>query len=232
MPQSSPTDTPLAALLHERGAGLGASITALARELEPRLDAVHRDALVELIQTWPMEPDGTPHDADALYHRLSEMRALPAALPAAVKPGSAVGATVCLILGAMAGAPIGFLAFLLLTEFVLSRDLRTDGMMWAATLMAAALGGFVGFRNGASPSRGMRAAARGILGFVVGALLGAFAGVVVGGMLGSLFQVSQMEGAFAMGLFFVIAPLSGLAGGTLLGLSMARRAWRDWGRSA
>jgi len=232
MPQSSAPDTPLRALLRERGGEFGAAITALARELEPRLDAMHRDALVELIRSWPMERDGTPRDADALYHRLSELRALPAALPPGVKAGSAAGGALGLIFGAVVGVPIGFLAFVLLAEFVLPHEVSSEGTMWVVIAAVTVLGSLIGFRNGASPSRGGRAAARGILGFVIGALLGAVTGVAVAGMLGSLLGVSQMEGAFAMGVVFVIAPLSGVAGGTLLGLWMARRAWLGWARSA
>lgn len=224
MPQSSPTETPLSAVLRERGAGLGASVTALARELETRLDPVHRAALVELIRNWPRE-----QDADALYHRLLEMRALPAALPASGRAGSAAKG---LVLGAGAGAPLGFLAFVALAEFIMPRAFSSVPVMAGFVAGAVGLGGFIGFRHGAAPSRGGRMVARGILGFLCGALLGAFAGVFVAGILGWLLDVSQMEGAFAMGVVFVIAPLSGLAGGSLLGLWMARKAWRDWGRSA
>lgn len=226
MTQASPTETSLAALLRQRGAGLGPSITRLARELEPRLDAVHGDALLELIRSWPMEADGTPRDADALYHRLLEMRALPAALPHGAKPGSPGGNTAGMLLGAVAVVPIGFILFVLVGEFFLPRQLRTMEAMWVAMAAAMALGGFIGLRQGGSRSRGGRTVARGILGFLMGAVGGALTGVVVAGVLGWLLEVSQREGAFAMGVVFVIAPLSGLAGGVLLGGWMARKAWR------
>ena len=89
----------------------------------------------------------------------------------------------------------------------------------------AVIGGGIGFRNGAAPSRGGRAAVRGLLGFLLGALGGAFAGGTIALTLGELFGVSQREGAFAMGVLFGVVPLSALLGGAMLAFWMGRKAW-------
>ena len=233
MPQDAPGESRLHAILHRRAEVFGPSADALVREIEARIGPAERPDFVELIETWPMQADGTPGDGDALYHRLTALRALPAALPAGVKAGSAAAGVMGLVLGAVTGLPLGFVAYMVVREVLLPTSLwSSDGVMWGVIGLVVALGGGIGLKNGAAPSRGGRAAVRGLIGFLLGALGGGFAGGAIALTLGELLGVSQMEGAFAMGVAFGVMPLSALLGGACLAFWMGRRAWRSWGRSA
>lgn len=226
MSQDAPGESRLHTILHRGAEVFGPSADALVREIEARIGPAERPNFVELIETWPMRADGTPEDGDALYHRLTALRAL----PAGVKAGSPMAGAVGLVLGVVMGLPLGFVVYMVVREVLLPTSLwSSDGVMWGVIGVVVVLGGGIGLKNGAAPSRGGRAAVRGLIGFLLGALGGGFAGGAIALTLGELLGVSQREGAFAMGVAFGVMPLSALLGGACLAFWMGRRAW---GRSA
>jgi hypothetical protein len=56
---------------------------------------------------------------------------------------------------------------------------------------------------------------RGLFGFFGGLLVGAATVAVVGFVAGYLFDISQAEGAYAMGVVFFWVPLGGIVGGII-----------------
>ncbi len=61
-------------------------------------------------------------------------------------------------------------------------------------------------------------------GGLVGFVLGFVSAVVAGLALGEVFNISQAEGAYAMGLFFFWGPAAGLLGAVLGAIRGLRRA--------
>ncbi|MGK7866882.1 hypothetical protein [Falsiroseomonas sp. E2-1-a20] len=205
----------------------GPTLDALLRELAPRLDQGTR----VMVEAWPMQPDGTPKDGEALFDRLMTLRGRlgPAPLPPGRKPSSPGRALVGFLLGAAMALPLGFLVAFILLEFLLSPELVPSiPGLWVLVAVIALAGAAGGARHGARPTRLGHAAMRGIGGFLGGAILGALTSLFVAAGLGAVLDVSQREGAFAMGVVFAIMPLGGLIGGLGLALWMARRAWRGW----
>ena len=205
----------------------GPTTDALVREVAGRISPAERPAFAELIETWPLG-----EDEDALYHRLVTLRAAPASLPPGVKPGSTLAALTGGALGAALALPIGFVTYLATSLVLPVAAQSSNGVMWGIIGAVTLAGCAIGATNGAIPSRGALALNRGLMGLLLGMLLGAILGLLVVGSLGWLLDVSQMEGAFAMGLVFEVMPLSGLIGGAALAFWMGRKAWRGWGSSA
>ncbi len=126
------------------------------------------------------------------------------------------------ILGGALGLPLGFLGYMLAREFILPTTLwSSDRVMWAIIAAIVALCSAAGAAPAILANRPAEIALSVVRGFALGALLGTVASVVVALALGALFQVSQREGAFAMGVLFTIAPLGGLMGGVILALDPA-----------
>lgn len=159
---------------------------------------------------------------------LSQLRSklgstLPLAHPpnASKPPGqkSALKVIARTILGGALGLPLGFLGYMLAREFILPTTLwSSDRVMWAIIAAIVVLCSATGLAPAFLTSRRAEIALSVVRGFALGALLGTVASVVVALALGALFQVSQREGAFAMGVLFTIAPLGGLLGGVILAL--------------
>ena len=100
--------------------------------------------------------------------------------------------------------------------------------MWIILLGVAGAAGLVGARQGLRPSRLGHALAWALLAFVLGAAVSAVVAAFLAAALGEWFQVSQMEGAFAMGIVFTIMPIGGFLGGLACAIWAGRRAWRRW----
>jgi hypothetical protein len=209
------------------GEVFGPSVDALVRRIDTRIVPAERPGFETLVETWP---EG---DADALYHRLTALLGMlpPPALPPGREPGSAGRGILGAVIGGFVGFPLGFLVYMVLRETVISTSLwPSDGLMWmvvlAVTLACAAIGGLQGRR----PSRAGYALLRTVLGFFLGAAFCAIAGILIAFTLGELMGVSQMEGAFAMGVVFTIGPMAGLLGGIAVAIWWGSRAWRRWAR--
>ena len=116
-------------------------------------------------------------------------------------------------LGGLLGIPVAVLVYFVARVLVLPTSTwSSDTVMWLVMAPVIALGALAG------AARDMKAAwARRIFrmtaGFFMGFIGCAFLAAVAGVLLAGLFQVSQREGGFAMGLMFGIAPLAGLVGG-------------------
>jgi hypothetical protein len=229
MAEDSAAGTRHARIMRGHGAVFGPTLDALVREADGRIPPEARAAHVAMLEAWPIAADGEVRDADALFARLAALAATPEARPAHVRPGSPAKAALGLVLGAAAGLPLGFLAWFIATETVLPYAVRgSDAVMWIITLGVAGAAGLVGARQGLQPSRWGQALAWALLAFVPGAAVSAVVAAFVAAALGEWFQVSQMEGAFAMGIVFTIMPIGGFLGGVACALWAGRRAWRRW----
>lgn len=218
----------LDSITRQRREVFGASIDALVREIEARLPEAERPAFATLI-----EGASPGVEADALFHRLTAMRAGLGAprLPAGQPEGSIAAAIVGLVVGVLPGLPIGFVLYMVARGTVLPTRLwSSDAPMWAIIALTMLAGGVIGAMQGLRPTRLGRALWRGLLGLLLGAFCGAIAGLVGAVAIGAALDVSQREGAFAMGVAFVIMPAAALLGGLLMAAWMGRRAWRQWGR--
>lgn len=217
-----------------RGDGLvfGSTLDALVRDVDARVPPDARTAHRLTLETWPIAPDGEVREAEALFARLSALRAAPEVLPTGTPPGSPIKAGVGLALGFAVGVPLGFLAHFIALEFLLPYAARSsDAVMWIIVAAVGGAAGLVGVKQGARPTRMGRALAQGLLAFAVGGVVSAFVAAFVALALGELFNVSQMEGAFAMGVVFTIMPVGAFVGGLACALWAGRRAWRRWGRA-
>lgn len=229
MAEDSAAGTRHARIMQGHGPVFGPTLDALVREAEGRIPPEARAAHVAMLETWPIAPDGEVRDAEALFTRLAALAATPEARPAHVRPGSPGKAALGLVLGAAAGLPLGFLAWFIATETVLPYSVRgSDAVMWIILLGVAGAAGLVGARQGLRPSRLGHALAWALLAFVLGAAVSAVVAAFLAAALGEWFQVSQMEGAFAMGIVFTIMPIGGFLGGLACAIWAGRRAWRRW----
>lgn len=206
----------------------GPAIDALLRDIDDRIAVADRPGLVKVLADWPHGPDGEPLDTDALYQRLLALQAgLPPPPPRMARRGDAVWG---FVEGGLLALPLGGLVFLFLTGFfLLPRGLREalaapGWVIGGVTLVGAMLGALHGVR----PTRLGHAAKRGCAGLLLGGVAGALLGYAVFAMIGSLRNVSNFEGTYAMGVMFIAAPAAGLAGGVLVGGWMAVRGWRGW----
>ncbi len=215
----------------------GAEIDKLAIEVD-RLtghEGPAHDTFLGLITTWPLPAAGQPANPEVLIERLETLRdnltvgsvtTTPPAM-AAPGPGSPLSALFGAVLGGGIGLPLGFLAYMVAREVILPTDLwSSDSVMWNIIGLVMAVAAWIGARQGYRPSRGGHVALRSLLGFFVGALA---SGLIVGALaltIGELAGVSQREGAFAVGVVFMIVPLAGLIGGAVLAVIMGRRAAR------
>lgn len=131
------------------------------------------------------------------------------------------------VLGGVTGIGLGFVVYLVLRELVIPYELwSSDPVMWGIILPVAGFLAFLGFRAGKSSSAGDGKGRGGGLRIVIGLLLG-----MVGGALAALLvaiwaavanDISQHEGAYAMGVAFVFIPLGALVG-AIAGAALA--AW-------
>ncbi|UPY36835.1 hypothetical protein [Sediminicoccus sp. KRV36] len=221
------------AIIVEKAEIFGPTMDALVRDLHARIGPGEAEKFRELIETWPFEQDN-PLNPDALYHRLLALRGQagqPHAAPGAEgsRGGSWGRGLLGMALGGLLGLPLGICIYFLVDQFLLPASLRSsEGVMWTVialgVLPAILLGGF----QGIMPSRLGGALQAGLGGFVVAGVVSAVASVFLASALGEIFGMSQMEGAFAMGVVFTIMPLAALVGGLLFGFYSGRRAWRKW----
>ncbi len=197
---------------------LGPTLDAQIRRIDARIGQGERAEFNALIETWPVAENGDPADPYALQDALAALGARSARLPG----GSVRGAMLGLLLGAGVGLVSGFVAYLML----LAMRWDSEALAWGVTLAAVVLCGGLGFRQGRRPTRGGRAAWAGFCGFLLGALLGGPAIGALALVAGSVLGVSQREGAFAMGVVFVIAPMGAILVGLGVGVWRGLRAWR------
>jgi hypothetical protein len=216
-----------AARIGAGGEVFGPSVDALVRRIDTRITPAERPGFAELVETWP------ENDADALYHRLTALLdgLPPPSPPPGREPGSAGRGILGAVIGGFLGFPLGFLVYMVLRETVISTSLwSSDGLMWSVVLVVMLACAAIGGSQGRRPSRAGHALLRAILGFVLGATFCAIAGMLIAFTLGELLGVSQMEGAFAMGVVFTIGPIAGLLGGIAVAIWWGSRAWRRWAR--
>jgi hypothetical protein len=206
----------------------GPTLDAMVRAVEPRLAPEARAAHRDMLENWPIAPDGEVQDAEALFVRLSALADSPPLPPPGSRPGSPLKAVAGLVLGGAAGLPLGFLAyFFVAIAAVLPYQARSsDAVMWVIVLGVAAGAAVVGARQGLRPSRLGRALAWALPAFVVGGVVSALAAAFHADILGRVLRVSQMEGADAMGIVFTMMPLGGALGGAACAVWAGRRAWR------
>ncbi|HEV7266578.1 MAG TPA: hypothetical protein VGN83_16885 [Falsiroseomonas sp.] len=236
MPNGRPGDSRHHDIVHHRLEVFGSSCDALVREISARLPHVRFGAFQDLIETWPFEDDGRPHDPDSLFDRLLALRGslgLPAspAEPQA-RRGSPLAGLIGLVIGGTIGLPLGFLTYLVAREVVLPTELwSSDAVMWAIILAVVLGAALLGLLQGASPSRLGHALLIGLLGFALGSLVsGILSGVLAMGYA-AVAGVSQREGAYAMGVVFGLMPVMAALGGIAAAIWTGRRAWRSWRRT-
>lgn len=226
MGNGKPGDTHIQDIVHHRLEVFGASVDALVREVDARIAPADRPAFEALVNRWTGDPD-------ALFHRLLALRGgmAPVPLPAGRRPGSPSAALGLGAVGAGAGAAVGFLVYMIARATVLPTSLwSSDAVQWAIILGVAAVAAAAGWRQGMRPGRAGHAAMRFLLVMFPASIACGLVAMLLAGVIGELAGVSQMEGAFAMGVVFVIGPLGGVAGGVVVAAWAARRAWRGWDR--
>ncbi len=254
MPNGRPGDSRHHDIVHHGLEVYGPSCDALIREITARLPRHRLGEFQNLVESWPFEADGRPHDLDALFHRLIAFReslgsapapspSARASVPATGRPagtapvapaavprrGSPLGGLVGLVLGGAIGLPIGFLAYLVAREALLSTRLwSSDAVMWAVVLAVAAPAALAGLKQGAAPSRMGHALLIGMLGFLLGGMLAGTGAGLLAMLLGSTDGMGDRAMGQAIGVVFGLMPLAALVGGAALGLRMGRRAWRNW----
>lgn len=212
------------------GPVFGPTLDALVREVESRMPDQARAAHHATLEEWPIAPDGAVMNADALFDRLTALRAAPAPLPAYVRPGSLGKALAGLVLGGAAGLPLGFLFYLFALVFGFPGAAESsDTVMSIIVLGTMAMAGAACAWHGLRPTRLGEALSRGLIVFVLGGIVSALLAGIVALTLGEVFGVSQMEGAFAMGVVFTIMPAAGFLGGLFFAIWAARQGWRRWG---
>ncbi|WP_198375021.1 hypothetical protein [Neoroseomonas rubea] len=216
-------------IMRGQGRVFGPTLDAMVRDVDARVPPEASGAHREILESWPMAPDGQVIDAEALFDHLSALRVAPEAVPPHVGGGSSAKAAAGVILGALVGVPLGSLAYFIAHAALLPYAMRgSDAVMWFIIASVIGVCGAVGARQGWQPSRLGYALARAMLAFVLGAVVSAFVAAFVADALGSLFQVSRMEGAFAMGIVFTIMPAGGFLGGLLCAIWAGRHGWRRW----
>lgn len=202
----------------------GVTLDRLARDVDARVRPAERAEFDRLIETWRLEENGEPAEPQALQDALLALAARAERLPG----GSPARAIFGALVGGLGGVGVGFVAYMVLRQVVIPYSLQSsDTLQWLIVLGVAAGFATIGFRHGGRPSRAGRAMWAFMRGFLAGALLCGVAGGALAIVLGKAFGVSNFEGAFAMGIFFVIIPASAALGGLAVG---AWRGWRAWKR--
>lgn len=219
----------------------GPSADLMVRELDRRLPLGRREAFVRLIETWPFAEAGTPRDPDLLFARLVELLESEGPAPAAPgrrrrrrrrqrrRRGSSSAGLFGLLLGALTGLPVGFLAYLVARETVMPPEWREADATLPLFLMAVSLpAGLLGMVQGASPSRGGHALAIGLAGFLLGSLAcGTLAAILA--VLGvEALGYAEDDAVAAIDIGFGLVPLAAALGGAVVGAFMGQRAWRGW----
>ncbi len=247
MPNGRPGDSRTYDILHHGLEVFGPSIDGLVREIDARIAPAERNGLVSLLESWPFEADGTPRDADALFHRLATLRdglgpprprpvldpageadAPPPPLPPR-RVGTPLAAAIGLLVGGFVGLPAGFLAYMVLREAVLPTDLwSSNPTMWAIIAAVALPSAALGAMQGGRPTRMGHTLLIALLGFFVGSLVSGLAAGLLAFGIAAIAGVSQREGSFAMGVVFSLMPMAAVVGGVVLAWWTGRRAWRDW----
>ena len=128
------------------------------------------------------------------------------------------------VLGAVIGLPVGFVLAILAHYTLVPTDYWNDSrLLPGLTLVLAAPFAVVGLRHGGAPTALTRRIISLLrfftLGFVGGLLITAAIAIAAAAIL----DIPQREGAYAMGLVFVIMPFGGLVGGILLAIWSAIR---------
>lgn len=134
-------------------------------------------------------------------------------MPAGRAIGAALGGA---LIGALAGVPLGF-ALALLGHYTLvpTHMWSSDLPLYAMWVAFAAPFVLIGARHGAAPTPLTRRLVRGATGFGLGFLAGAAVSVALAVAAAAILGISQREGAYAMGVAFVLTPLGGLVGGVI-----------------
>jgi ABC-type amino acid transport system permease subunit len=132
-----------------------------------------------------------------------------------------------LVLGAVVGTGLGFVAYLVLREFVLPYELwSSDVVMWGVIGIVALAVALLGARQGRrSTSSG--GSLRIVLWLFGGLLAGGIAATAISIGAAIVFDISQMEGAYAMGVVFVWVPMGAVVGaiaGAVYGARTGRAA--------
>ncbi len=230
MAEDSTGATRHARIMQGRSPVFGPTLDALVRDVEARVPIAVRAAHRDMLETWPIDPDGTVQQAEALFDRLAALRAAPVLVPSHISPGSRAKAALGLVLGAVVGVPAGALGYFIAHAALLPYALRdSEALMWIIIAAVIGLCAMVGARQGLRPTRMGHALAHAMIAFLPGAVVFALAAAFAADALGRVLRVSQMEGAFAMGIVFTIMPIGGFLGGVGCAAWAARRAWRRWG---
>lgn len=129
------------------------------------------------------------------------------------------------LIGLVVGVPVGFALGELTMQMVIPSSYWNSrwvypALIWAFALPFAAIGVWHGWAPDATSVR----VVRGMAGFLLGFLLGAILALIIATVAIPVFGISQMEGAYAMGIVFVIMPLGGLAGGIFGVIRSVRRS--------
>lgn len=233
MAQDPHAESRHARILRGEGPVFGPALDALVRDVEGRIPPGLRDAHRRMLEEWPIGPEGQVRDEQALLARLAALRAAPAPLPAGIPPGSPLKAVLGAALGGVLGVPFGFLVYVIMLATVLPYSLHdSDAVMWLVVLAVTGGTAALGAGQGMRPSRLSQSLAVALLAFVPAAFVSAILGAIIASTLGSIYKVSQMEGAFAMGVVFTIMPLAGFLGGAACAAWAGLRTWRRWGATS
>lgn len=142
-----------------------------------------------------------------------------------------------LVLGAVAGAALGFVVYLLLRETVIPYSLwSSDPVMWGIIALVAAACAYAGTRGGGGAMSDGGSARRGgggprlLVGMLAGLVAGGVAAAVIAIVAAVVLDISQREGAYAMGVVFVMMPMGAFVGavaGAVIASRSARAARPD-----
>lgn len=128
------------------------------------------------------------------------------------------------LIGLMVGVPVGFALGELTMQMLVPSPYWNSRWVYPALILAFALPFvLIGVWHGWAPDATSRRVVRGTTGFLLGFVLGAVLALIAATVAIPLFGISQMEGAYAMGIVFVAMPLGGLAGGIFGAIRGVRR---------
>lgn len=125
--------------------------------------------------------------------------------------------------GAAFGLLAGFVVYMVASQLLLSPALwSSDAVMWGIILPVAGVFAAAGLLLGWRDVTMAGGFVRGTLGFAAGLVAGAVAAVALSVAAAFIFNISQMEGAYAMGVAFFWTPLGAILGG-IVGTVLALR---------
>ena len=131
------------------------------------------------------------------------------------------------VLGGVAGTGLGFVVYMVLRELVIPTSLwSSDGIMWGIIVAVAAAMAVFGARagkTGGTRQRGGSTGLRIVVGVFLGFIAGAVGALVLSMLAAVVFNISQREGAYAMGVAFFYMPVGALVGAVTGAVLAARR---------